>query len=158
MGTSTSPMAKAISGSRRSIAPQSMRCDQFATRERPNCCGTNPRYDPGFARGGGPGRAGFRQEPRDGAERTTLSEESGGFTITSVPAGSYEVSVSLPGFQKEVRSGVTLTVGGTLRLDFMLKVGVVQERVVVTGEAPQVDTTTSTMAGLAGLHRRSIPN
>src|SRR2546430_2331967 len=44
-----------------------------------------------------------------GAERTTLSEESGAFTITSVAAGSYEVSVSLPGFQKEVRSGVTLT-------------------------------------------------
>src|SRR5437899_3000877 len=93
-----------------------------------------------------------------GAERTTLSEESGTFTITSVPAGSYEVSVSLPGFQKEVRSGVTLTVGGTLRLDFTLKVGVVQEQVVVTGEAPQVDTTTSTMAGLvSGTTIRELP-
>jgi hypothetical protein len=83
-----------------------------------------------------------------GAERTTLSDASGGFNITSVPAGSYEVTVSAPGFQKELRSGVTLTVGAALRVDFTLSVGVVQEQIVVTGEAPQVDTTTSTMSGL----------
>ncbi|HSU87499.1 MAG TPA: carboxypeptidase regulatory-like domain-containing protein, partial [Terriglobia bacterium] len=83
-----------------------------------------------------------------GAERTTLSDASGGFNITSVPAGSYELTVSAPGFQKEVRSGVTLTVGAALRVDFTLNVGVLQEQVVVTGEAPQVDTTTSTMSGL----------
>src|SRR6266404_1294034 len=83
-----------------------------------------------------------------GAERTTLSDASGGFNITSIPAGSYEVTASAPGFQKEVRSGVTLTVGASQRVDFTLKVGALQEEVVVTGEAPQVDTTTSTMAGL----------
>src|SRR5882762_10184134 len=83
-----------------------------------------------------------------GAERTTLSDASGGFNITSIPAGSYEVTASAPGFQKEVRSGVTLTVGAALRVDFTLNVGGLQEQLVVTGEAPQVDTTTSTMAGL----------
>src|SRR6266699_6761900 len=83
-----------------------------------------------------------------GAERTTLSDESGGFIIANIPAGSYEVTASLAGFQKEVRSGVTLTVGAALRVDFNLKVGAVQEQVVVTGEAPQVDTTTSTLSGL----------
>src|SRR5437660_1777258 len=83
-----------------------------------------------------------------GAERTMLSDASGGFNITSIPAGSYEVTASAPGFQKGVRSGVTLTVGAALRVDFTLNVGVLQEQVVVTGEAPQVDTTTSTMSGL----------
>ncbi len=83
-----------------------------------------------------------------GAERTTLSDESGGFIIANIPAGSYEVTASLAGFQKEVRRGVTLTVGAALRVDFNLKVGAVQEQVVVTGEAPQVDTTTSTISGL----------
>src|SRR5438445_9016267 len=43
-----------------------------------------------------------------GAERTTLSDESGGFNITSVPAGPYEVTAALTGFQKGVRSGITL--------------------------------------------------
>src|SRR5579862_1300290 len=83
-----------------------------------------------------------------GAERTTLSDESGGFIVTNIPAGSYEVTASLAGFQKEVRSGVTLTVGAALRVDFTLKVGTLSEQVEVTGEAPQVDTTTSTMSGL----------
>src|SRR5437016_4978476 len=83
-----------------------------------------------------------------GAERTILSDESGGFIIANIPAGSYEVTASLAGFQKEVRSGVTLTVGAALRVDFILKVGGLQEQIVVEGEAPQVDTTTSTMSGL----------
>jgi len=83
-----------------------------------------------------------------GAERTVVSNESGGYSITSVPAGSYEVTAVLAGFQKEVRSGVTLTVGAALRVDFTLNVGVLEEQLVVTGEAPQVDTTTSTLAGL----------
>jgi Carboxypeptidase regulatory-like domain/TonB dependent receptor/TonB-dependent Receptor Plug Domain len=83
-----------------------------------------------------------------GAERTTISDESGNFIITNIPAGSYEVTASAAGFQKEVRSGVTLTVGAAQRLDFTLNVGTVAEQVVVTGEAAQVDTTTSTMSGL----------
>src|SRR3989442_7016491 len=89
-----------------------------------------------------------------GAERTTLSDASGGFNITSIPAGSYEVTASAPGFQKEVRSGVTLTVGAALRVDFTLNVGGLQEQLVVTGEAPQGDPTNSTMAGQAGRANR----
>jgi hypothetical protein len=83
-----------------------------------------------------------------GADRTTLSDSSGGFNITNIPAGAYELTVSAPGFQKEVRGGLTLTVGAALRVDFALNVGALQEQLVVTGEAPQVDTTTSTMSGL----------
>lgn len=83
-----------------------------------------------------------------GAERTATSDASGGFNIVSVPAGSYDVTTSAPGFQTEVRSGVTLTVGASLRLDFTLNVGAVSEKVEVTGEAPQVETTSSTMSGL----------
>ena len=83
-----------------------------------------------------------------GAERTAMADSEGGFNIVSIPAGAYEVSASAPGFQTEVRSGLTLTVGASLRVDFALSVGAVAEKVEVTAEAPQVDTTTSTMSGL----------
>lgn len=83
-----------------------------------------------------------------GAERSAVSDASGGFSIVSLPAGSYDVTASAPGFQTELQSGVTLTVGASLRVDFTLNVGAVTERVDVTGESVQVDTTTSTMAGL----------
>jgi hypothetical protein len=83
-----------------------------------------------------------------GLERLAMSGSSGEFTIPSVPAGPYDVTVSAPGFRQEVRSGFTMTVGATLRLDFKLTVGDVQQKVVVSAEAPQVDTTTSTLSGL----------
>src|SRR5215831_4109696 len=70
-----------------------------------------------------PGASVSAKNLETGAERATLSDASGGFNITSVPAGSYEVTVFAPGFQKEVRSGVTLTVGAALRVDFTLNVG-----------------------------------
>jgi carboxypeptidase family protein len=83
-----------------------------------------------------------------GLERTATSDASGEFTVTSVPAGPYDVTATAPGFQQAVRSGVTMTVGAALRLDFKLNVGDVQQKVVVTSEAPQIDTTTSTLSGL----------
>ena len=83
-----------------------------------------------------------------GLERVAVTDASGGFLIVSIPAGSYDVTASASGFQNQIRNGVTLTVGATLRLDFTLSLGAITEQVQVTGEAPQVDTTTSTMAGL----------
>jgi hypothetical protein len=83
-----------------------------------------------------------------GLARSAMSEAAGEFTITSVPAGPYDVTVSATGFRQEVRSGITMTVGATLRLDFKLTVGDVQQQVVVTAEVPQVDTTSSTLSGL----------
>jgi Carboxypeptidase regulatory-like domain/TonB dependent receptor-like, beta-barrel len=83
-----------------------------------------------------------------GAERTVLTDASGGFSIASVPAGSYDVTVLASGFRTEVRSGITMTVGAAVRVDFALNVGTVAEIVEVTSEAPQVETTNSTMSGL----------
>ena len=83
-----------------------------------------------------------------GAERTTMTDSSGGFSIMSVPAGAYEVAVTVQGFQSEIQKGLTLTVGAVLRADFTLKVGSFSQQVEVTGEAPQVNTTNATMAGL----------
>jgi hypothetical protein len=83
-----------------------------------------------------------------GLERTAMSESAGEFTVASVTPGPYDVTVSAPGFRQEVRSGITMTVGATVRLDFKLTVGDVQQKVVVTSEAPQIDTTTSTLSGL----------
>ena len=83
-----------------------------------------------------------------GAERTAAADSSGRSNIVSVPAGSYEVTATANGFQTVAQTDVTMTVGATLRLDFMLNVGAVAEKVEVTGEAPQVDTTTSTMSSL----------
>src|SRR6267154_3177670 len=41
-----------------------------------------------------------------GAVRTTTSEDTGSYRISSVPAGLYEVTTSVAGFKTEVRSGI----------------------------------------------------
>lgn len=83
-----------------------------------------------------------------GLVRTTMSGAGGEFTVTDLPSGPYSINVTAGGFQQQVRNGVTLTVGAVLRLDFRLSVGQVEQTVTVTEEAPQVDTTTSTLSGL----------
>src|SRR6202790_5641747 len=82
-----------------------------------------------------------------GAVREATAEDNGEYRITSVSAGSYEVSSSAPGFKTEVRTGVVVTVGGDISVNFALTIGAVNEKVEVTGEAPQVDASSSTLGG-----------
>src|SRR5687768_9246685 len=42
--------------------------------------------------------------------RTTITNESGNFTAASLQIGTYRVEAELPGFKKEIRSGITLQV------------------------------------------------
>src|SRR5262245_48241361 len=45
-----------------------------------------------------------------GQSRTAISIEDGSYRFAALPVGSYEVRTELPGFQTQVRSGLTLTV------------------------------------------------
>jgi Carboxypeptidase regulatory-like domain/TonB-dependent Receptor Plug Domain len=83
-----------------------------------------------------------------GAVRSGTTDDLGRYRISSIPAGSYALDASAPGFKTEIRSSVTVTVGADVRVDFSLTVGAVGEKVVVSEEAPQVDTSNSAMGGL----------
>jgi len=80
-----------------------------------------------------------------GLTRAVASDEAGRYRAPNLPLGAYEVEGSKPGFQTEVRRGITLTVGREAVVNLPLKVGAVAERVEVTGEAPLVDTTSASM-------------
>ena len=82
-----------------------------------------------------------------GAVRKTTSEDNGEYRITSVPAGSYEVTASVAGFKTDVRNGIEVTVGSDVAVNFSMTVGAVTEKVEVTAEAPQVDASSSTLGG-----------
>ncbi|MBI4444887.1 MAG: TonB-dependent receptor [Acidobacteria bacterium] len=83
-----------------------------------------------------------------GIRRTVISDDQGKYRVPNLPPGEYEVTAELPGFQTAVRTGITLSVGREAVVDFRLNVGEVTERVVVSGEAPLVQTTSSEMSGL----------
>ncbi len=83
-----------------------------------------------------------------GARRTIAADGAGRFLAPQLAPGTYEISVTLPGFETLVKSGVILAVGQAAGLNFAMKVGAVSEKVTVMDEAPLLDTTTSTVGGV----------
>ncbi|OFW41329.1 MAG: hypothetical protein A3J28_05315 [Acidobacteria bacterium RIFCSPLOWO2_12_FULL_60_22] len=83
-----------------------------------------------------------------GISRAVTSDGAGRYRVPGIIPGHYEVQAEATGFQTEVRKGLQLTVGSDMAINLTLKVGQVTEKTVVTAEAPIVETTTSTMAGL----------
>ncbi len=75
-----------------------------------------------------------------GAVYPAASSGTGNYTIAQLPAGTYEVSVSAPGFKKYVRSGIGVEVAGIDRIDVALEVGATTESVVVNAEASLLKT------------------
>jgi hypothetical protein len=83
-----------------------------------------------------------------GTTRTMETDSGGRYTAPDLPLGNYEVQAQHPGFQTEIRSGINLTVGREAVVNLDLKVGQLSEKVLVTGEAPLVEVTTSGMSAL----------
>lgn len=83
-----------------------------------------------------------------GATRTVITDDQGRYSIPELPLGDYEIQTQMVGFQTEVRRGITLTVGRHAIVDFALPVGEISERVIVTGEAPLVQTSNASLEGL----------
>ncbi len=59
---------------------------------------------------------------------------------------AYEVDVTVPGFKKYVRTGLTVEVAATVRVDISLEVGSAQESVTVNAEAPLLKTESGEMS------------
>jgi len=93
-----------------------------------------------------------------GMTRKVAADEQGRYRVPQLPLGDYEVEAEMAGFQTEVRRGITLTVGREAVVDFTLGVGQITERIVVTGEAPLVETTTSQVGALVDSKKiRDLP-
>jgi len=83
-----------------------------------------------------------------GTVRTMPTDSGGRYIAPDLPLGNYEVQAQHPGFQTGVRSGINLTVGREEVVNLALKVGQISEKILVTGEAPLVEATTSAMSSL----------
>src|SRR5438034_5904013 len=83
-----------------------------------------------------------------GLTRTALTNETGAYSVQFLPVGAYEITAELAGFKQQVRRGINLVVGQEAVVNVTLEVGTVSETITVTGEAPIVNTTLSSTAGL----------
>jgi hypothetical protein len=71
--------------------------------------------------------------------RSTVTDAAGQFRIVDLRNGSYSVTFSLPGFSTVKRDGIELSGAFVAVINVELKVGTLQETIVVTGETPIVD-------------------
>jgi hypothetical protein len=85
-----------------------------------------------------------------GAVRTVTTDESGHYEVLSLAVGRHELKVEKEGFSAAIQTGINLVVGQQAVLDVTLTVGTMQQHVTVSAEAPLVNTTTSSVAGLVG--------
>src|SRR5215831_12123748 len=83
-----------------------------------------------------------------GLTRIAVTNETGSYSAQLLPVGAYEITTDLPGFKQEVRRGINLVVGQEAVVNLTLEVGAAAELVTVTGEAPIVNTTLASTAGL----------
>src|SRR6266481_5410536 len=73
-------------------------------------------------------------------KQETVSAADGSYRILALPAGTYKVTVTAPGFQQYTATDVDLKVNDQLRVDVTLDVGSVTEKVEITANAVQVQT------------------
>jgi hypothetical protein len=83
-----------------------------------------------------------------GQAHKEVTDSMGRYSALNLPLGAYQVRAVLAGFQSAVRNGVILTIGRNVAVDMVLQVGRVTETLLVTGDAPLVDTMTSQVSGL----------
>ena len=74
-----------------------------------------------------------------GIHSTTQTNSAGIYDVPSLPTGHYKITFSMPGFRDEVRNGITLSVA-TVGVNAKLQVGQATQQVVVTAEAPLLQT------------------
>jgi hypothetical protein len=82
--------------------------------------------------------------PQTGLKLSGTSNGQGELNIPAIPAGTYDSTISAPGFQTESQQ-ITVAVTQNLTLAFQLHPGQTNVTVNVTSAAPLVDTTDATL-------------
>jgi hypothetical protein len=82
-----------------------------------------------------------------GITRTTVTNSTGDYLVAGLPQGKFDVAVMGKGFKEYLATGVVLDAAQKLRVDVTLEVGVISEKVVVSGEnVAQVETQSAELA------------
>lgn len=81
-----------------------------------------------------------------GMDRTSITDAKGAFRFAALRPGAYTITSTLDGFQTH-KSTVRVVLGGTSHVEVGMALGAITDVIEVTGEAPQVDVT-STVSGL----------
>jgi hypothetical protein len=79
---------------------------------------------------------------------TVKTSDVGSYTVTQLPPGKYEVKVDSPTFQSYRQDNVTLQIDQVAEIDAQLTAGSTTETVVVTSDAPVLQTEDSSIGSV----------
>ncbi len=77
--------------------------------------------------------------------RAVTTDGAGQYSIENLRPGVYSVTFTLPGFNTAKQEGLQLVGSANLTVNADMKVGAIEETVVVTGESPVVDVKSTTV-------------
>ncbi len=86
-----------------------------------------------------PGATVVVRETRTGTVNRTKSDSAGQFVVPFLLPGDYSITVSMPGFEQTVRSGIALQAQEHPIVNIPLSIGETSQTVTVSGAAPLVD-------------------
>lgn len=90
--------------------------------------------------------------------KTMITGDSGEFAFPFLVPGKYSIKAELEGFKAFEQDDITVRLGVVSTLNLVLSPGEISEVITVTGEAPLVDTTTTTIgANISDSLYTSIP-
>jgi hypothetical protein len=109
--------------------------------------------------GGLPGATVTVTSQSTGFTRTVVTAETGGYAVPNLEPGTYTVLIELPGFSSVRRPDVQLTAGTALTFEFRMDIAAIEQEVVVTAEAPLIETTSNQLGGsLSSREIEEIPS
>src|SRR5438874_1935703 len=76
---------------------------------------------------------------------TAVSNETGNYTITSAPVGTYVLKAELSGFKTATTNPIQVEAKAIVRMDFTLELGAIEETVQVVGQSPLLQTESATV-------------
>jgi hypothetical protein len=88
------------------------------------------------------------QEVGTGYTQSTNSTSGGQYLFPSLPVGTYQITVSMAGYTSYVQKGIVLSLGQAAAQDVQLRVGRVEQQVVVNANSSLVTTDSATVGQL----------
>ncbi|MBI2188598.1 MAG: carboxypeptidase regulatory-like domain-containing protein [Acidobacteria bacterium] len=90
-----------------------------------------------------PGATVVATHPASGAIVERVTDAAGRFVLPALRIGTWDVTVTMPGFAPQTRAGIQIEIGRTFTLDVTLAVQGLEEQVVVQTVIPVLQSTTA---------------
>jgi hypothetical protein len=95
-------------------------------------------------------------QSQTGLVRSAVTNETGQYTLPSLPVGPYRMEAKLPGFRTFTQEGITLQVNANLVVDAVLPIGELNETITVVSRPSDIAVETRSMGVGAVVERERI--